>query len=202
VLLRWRVLAAFVCASVLGALAANVTPARAGLLSCSGGTQVFAPWGDYSYYYPVTNGGFELGSTGWTLTGGATIVTGNEPFYRSGSRALSLPDGSSATSPQICIGLTNDFVRMFASDVGGRDRGLRVRITWYGLLSKVLGTVDFATFTPGGPWAPSVRVQSLGGIPPLVPPLGSTSARIQLTPIGSGSNWLVDDLFVDPFFGR
>jgi hypothetical protein len=196
-----KLLAVCVCAAALVTLAAQASPARAGLLSCGGGTQVFAPWGDYSYYFAVPNGGLELGSTGWTLTGGATVVSGNEPFLRSGSRSLSLPDGSSATSPPVCIGLTNDFIRMFASDMGGRDRGLHVRVTWYGLLSNVLGTVDFTTYAPGGPWAPTARSMSLGGLPPLVPRLGSTSARIQLTPIGSGSKWLVDDLFVDPFYG-
>lgn len=182
----------------LGVAAGPASARSSGLLSCAAGTQVFAPWGDSAYYYPATNGGLEDGATGWTLSGGAAVVSGNEPFYASGSHSLSLPSGSSATSPRTCIGTLNDFVRMFGADAGGTDGGLHVRVIWYGLLSNVLGVTDSTTFAPGGGWAPTSRLTSLGGILPLVPLLGSTSARIQLTPIGPGSEWQIDDLFVDP----
>jgi hypothetical protein len=36
----------------------------------------------------------------------------------------------------------------------------------------------------------------------LLPLLGSTSARIELTPIGSGSAWKIDDVYVDPWASR
>ena len=42
-----------------------------------------------------------------------------------------------------------------------------------------------------------------GSVPLLaVPLLGSTSARIQFTPLGSGSAWKVDDVYVDPWLSR
>jgi hypothetical protein len=171
--------------------------------SCPGtSSQVFAPWGDSAYYYPVPNGGLEGGASGWTLSGGASVVAGNQPFLASGSHGLSLPSGSSATSPTVCIGPNSDFVRMFVSDAAGTDSGLRVRIVWYGLLNRVLGTSDFGTFAPGGGWAPSDPVSSGSGFNFILPILGSTSARIQLTPLGGGSRWLVDDLYVDPIGWR
>jgi hypothetical protein len=37
---------------------------------------------------------------------------------------------------------------------------------------------------------------------PIVSLLSSTSARIQITPLGSGSRWQIDDLFIDPCIGR
>jgi hypothetical protein len=196
------VVAVLALALVAAALGGFASPAHAGLLSCGTGTQVFAPWGDYSSYYAAPNGGLEAGSTGWTLTGGASVTAGNEPFYASGFHSLSLPSGSTATSPRTCIGTLNNFVRMFASDAGGTDGGLHVRVIWYGLLSNVLGVTDFTTFAPGGQWAPTTKLTSLGGIVPLVPLLGTTSARIQLTPIGDGSNWQVDDVYVDPLCWR
>jgi hypothetical protein len=199
---RRLVVVLVLAAALLAALAAFAVPARAGLLSCSSGTQVFAPWGDASYYYLAPNGDLEGGSSGWTLSGGATVVSANEPFLGDGSNALSLPSGSTATSPRTCIGPTNDFVRMFAADLGGADSGLRVRVVWYGLLSNVLGVTDVTTFAPAGDWAPSSKIVSIGGLPALVPPLGSSSARIQLTPVGAGSKWLVDDLYVDPYYCR
>lgn len=198
---RSRFALALTAAAIVVAGAAGIAaPAKAGLLSCGSGTQVFAPWKDYSTYYLATNGGLESGSTGWTLSGGASVVSGNEPFYASGSHSLFLPSGSSAMSPRTCIGTLNDFVRMFASDAGGTDYGLHVRVYWYGLLSNLLGVTDSDTFAPGSDWNPTDKLTSLGGIVPLVPLLGSTSARIQLTPIGDGSNWRVDDVYVDPFW--
>jgi hypothetical protein len=88
---------------------------------------------------------------------------------------------------------------MFAADSGGTDSGLRVRVIWYGLLNKVLGLTDYAVFDPGSGWSPTSKLNSGGGLQvPLVPLLGSTSARIEITPLGGGSNWQIDDLYVDP----
>jgi hypothetical protein len=174
-----------------------------GILSAncnSTGTQVFAQWNDFANYFLAPNGGLENGSTGWSLGGGASVVYGNEPFYRSGSHALSLPSGSTATSATTCIGAGDLYVRMFGADQGGTDSGLRVRVVWYGLLNKVLGISDFNTYAPGNAWSPTDKLSSGGGsiAIPLLPIVGSTSARVQLSPIGSGSRWLVDDLYIDP----
>jgi hypothetical protein len=169
--------------------------------SCnSTGSQVFAQWNDFANYFLAPNGGLESGSTGWSLGGGASVVYGNEPFYRSGSHALSLPSGSTATSATTCIGSGDLYVRMFGADQGGTDSGLHVRVVWYGLLNKVLGITDFNTYDPGQAWSPTDKLSSSGGsiAIPLLPILGSTSARVQLTPVGSGSRWLVDDLYIDP----
>jgi hypothetical protein len=45
-------------------------------------------------------------------------------------------------------------------------------------------------------------VSSTGGFNLLLPILGSTSARIELTPLGDGSRWKIDDLYVDPWASR
>jgi hypothetical protein len=168
--------------------------------SCgSTGTQVFAPWDDSASYFLAPNGGLESGTTGWSLKG-ASVVYGNQPFFQSGSHSLSLPSGSTATSPSTCIGSGDVYVRMFGSDQNGTDSGLHVRVVWYGLLNTVLGLTDVNTFAPGGGWSPTSKLDSVGGSisVPILPLLGSTSARIQVTPSGSGSRWLIDDLYIDP----
>jgi hypothetical protein len=66
-------------------------------------------------------------------------------------------------------------------------------------LNTLLGSTDFNTFAPGSGWSPTANVQSTGGFNLLLPLLGSTSARLQLTPIGSVSNWRVDDVYIDPW---
>jgi hypothetical protein len=193
-------------ASVVGATAsgAGAASARKDLLGLGGsncptsGNQTFAPWGDTHPYYTVPNGGLESGSNGWSLRY-ASVVSGNEPFYANGSHSLALPSGSTATSPVVCIGPHDLGIRMFVSDAGGTDSGLHVRVQWYGLLNTLLGVSDYGTFTPGQGWGPSASVDSNGGFNLLLPLVGSTSARIQLTPIGSGSNWRADDVSVDPW---
>ena len=196
--------------AVLAAAAFAVPAANAGLIgnllggNCpSSGTTVFAPWQDFASYYLAPNGSFENGATGWSLSGGANVVSGNEPFLPTGTHSLALPSGSTATSPVVCLGPNQLFVRMFAADSAGTDSGLRVRVVWYGLLNQVLGITDFATLAPGGKWLPSSKINSSGGLQvPLLPILGSTSARVQVTPLGAGSRWLIDDLYIDPWVNR
>jgi hypothetical protein len=202
-----RFVLAMVVAAVAVALSAPAANADliGGLLgnNCpTSGKQVFAPWNDFRSYYLAPNGGLENGSTGWSLSGGASVTSGNQPFFNSGTHSLSLPSGSRALSPATCIGPYALSLRMFGSDVGGSDRGVHVRVLWYGLLNKLLGASDYATFAAGGKWYPTDSVNSSGGFNLLLPLLGSTSARIEITPLGSGSAWKIDDVYVDPWASR
>jgi hypothetical protein len=199
----WRLAALGLLAMALCAPAANADLLGLGGLlggNCpTSGTKVFAPWGDYHLYYLAPNGGLESGSNGWSLSGGASVTGGNQPFLASGGHSLYLPSGSKAISPVTCIGPQQLAIRMFGSDKSGSDSGVRVRVLWYGLANQLLGASDYATFKPGSGWAPTSSVNSGGGINLLLPLLGSTSARVQFTPLGSGSNWKIDDLYVDPW---
>ena len=108
-------------------------------------------------------------------------------------------------SPNVCLGTQQLYIRLFLKDLGGTDQGLRVRVYWYGLLNKLLGATDFAVFPSGDDWMPSDQVRSGGGLLaplPVVALLSSTSARIEITPLGSGSRWQIDDLYVDPRGGN
>jgi hypothetical protein len=198
--------------AILAATAFSVPAANAGLIgnllsgNCpSGGAQVFGPWADAANYILAPNGSFEFGTQGWTLSGGAGVVGGNEPFYPTGSHSLSLPTGSSAMSPTVCLGTKQLYIRMFGKDLGGTDSGLRVRVYWYGLLNQLLGSTDFSVFPSGGDWAPTNQVKSTGGLLaplPIVALVSSSSARIQVTPLGAGSRWQIDDLYIDPCINR
>ena len=199
----------FFVPAALAAAALAAPAANAGLIgdvlggSCpSGGTQVFAPWADAAYYYLAPNGSFELGTYGWSLSG-AGVVPGNEPFYATGTHSLSLPSGSSAVSPSVCLGPSQLYVRAFAEDAGGSDSGLRIRVRWYGLLNQLLGVTDYDVLQPGSAWAPTSKISSAGGLAvPLLPIVGSTTARVEFTPLGAGSRWNVDDLYIDPWVSR
>jgi hypothetical protein len=184
---------------VATAFASTAGTAKAGLFGGCGATApVFAPWGDWSGYYFAPNGGFENGSTGWSLSGGAAVVTqNNEPWYVAGfgSRALQIPTGGKATI-NVCYGLTYPAVRFFAAGQGG-DATIHVRVVSRSLLG-ILSVLDGGTFTASQGWNPSPKLSSLfSAVASLV---GTNSMQLQFT-VESGTAQ-IDDLFVDPLLVR
>jgi hypothetical protein len=196
-------------ASVLAALAVGASSARAGegLLGLSCGDEASHPflrWLDPLPYTLVPDGGFEQGATGWELSRGARVVSGNEPFALSGpgSSSLYLPAGSSATSPPMCVGLLLPIVRFVSTgggfltylqvdaiyqDTGGRERSVP-------LLPPALPT--------GRHWAPTLPMLQLGGALNALTLNGlTTEMQFRFTPRGlfGGGNWRIDDVYVDPW---
>jgi hypothetical protein len=176
-------------------------PAHAGVLTtsatnCDDGvpTQPFAQYGDTAQYKTV--GTFESGTAGWALTGGAKVVAGNETAHVSGagdSHSLSLPAGSTATTPPVCVGLAEPTLRFFAK----RDSGLLSTVvvsvqvqTSLGLWVTLPLGVDL-----GGAWHPSGRMLILANLLPLLPP-DRTAVRFTFAPL-LGS-YQIDDVYVDP----
>jgi hypothetical protein len=183
------------------AVTSGTASAGGGLLSgllgggCGATAPVFLPWGDYAGYYFAPNGGLESGTSGWSLSGGAAVVTqGNEPWYLAGfgSHALSIPAGGSA-STSVCFGLTYPAVRFFAAGAGG-DATIHVRVVSRSLLG-ILSILDGGTFTAGSTWRPSPKLSTLFSA--LGSPLGSKTMTLQFT-VERGTAQ-IDDLFVDPF---
>jgi hypothetical protein len=192
-----------ICAAAAVSLAATAATARADLLpgllggNCGATAPVFAPWGDRAGYYFARNGGFESGSTGWTLSGGAAVVSGDEPWNLSGpgSHSLLVPTGGSAAI-NVCYGLTYPAVRFLVAGRNG-PAVVHVRVIARGLLG-VLAVLDGGTFTAGSTWAPSPKLSTLFSA--LSAPLGSKSLQLQFT-VESGAATF-DDLFVDPFLSK
>src|SRR5581483_1344900 len=117
-----RVAVSALLVGVLWALVLGAGKAQAGLLGCRYGddAKTFARWGDYSDYVPVPGGNFES-NAGWTLTGGARIVDGNEPFHLrspSDNHSLLLPPGSSAMSPPVCLQVLTPTIRFVGQASG------------------------------------------------------------------------------------
>ena len=165
--------------------------------SCSDGTtsHPFASWLDFASYELAPNGGFESGATGWTLTGGAQIVSGNEPYYANGagdSHSLSLAAGASATSGAVCIGgPTRPTMRFFAASGGPFGATLTVQIRARGLGGILLGAFDGGSFSVSPGWRPTPIILALQL------PTGTSNAQIVLT--STGGTVLADDVFIDPW---
>jgi hypothetical protein len=192
---RVRATFALALVGVVAAFAGTAAPASAGLgLACPDPTgKPFAPWSDNANYAFSPNGGFESGTTGWSLSGGAKVAVGNESFYvhSVGDRySLALPAGASATSPAMCISLLSGKMRFVTRGDSGAK--VRVQIIYRGLLSSVLGIFDGGTMSVGKNWSPSPQVGMLGGVLPLL----TASVSFRFTAVGGSVS--LDDVYLDP----
>ena len=198
------VAAAFIATIASTALA---SPASAGLLtqsaeSCNDGalTQPFSRFGDRANYKLVEGGSFEAGATGWDLDGRAAVVSGNESYYVGGSndrRSLSLPRGSRATTPYVCVGLNEPTLRLFARRQSGLLTSLLVEVQ----VQTSLGVTAWLPVLPGdvggSRWHPTVAMPLLVNLLTLSGE-DRTAVRFRFTPLLFGS-WQIDDVYVDPY---
>lgn len=187
--------------AAVAALAAMALPATAAH-ACSYGEaeQVFQPWGDASHYVLAPDGGFESGGSGWSLGGGAKAVEGNESFFlndAADTKSLALPAGSSALSPPICMSIDTPSFRLLARNGGDPASYLKVEAT-YPLLG-LIRTKTLSTVKSGPSWAPTQQMSTVLTLSTVVGTVIPSSIQVRITPVGSGGNWQVDDLYVDPF---
>jgi hypothetical protein len=189
-------------ALVIGLATGAAAPAGAALLNGCPDQEMSRPflrWLDPVSYVLAPNGGFESGSAGWQLTGGATVVSGNESFNLSGpgSHSLYLPSGSTATSPAMCV----DTLDVFARYVG-KNRGL-VALSSLKMDAIVKDSSGHTFVLPAGvntglsSWAPSLPSVALLDVLGLLNG-GRVTVSFRFQPIGLGAKWQIDDLYVDP----
>lgn len=197
-----------VLASLVASLAfgANSASAGEGLLGLSCGddaSQPFLRWLDPLPYTLAPDGGFENGAAGWSLSRGARVVSGNEPFALSGpgSRSLYLPAGSSATSPPMCVGLLLPVVR-FVGSGGGLLTYLQVEALYTDAGGRQRSIPLLPGALPSRNWQPTLPLLQLGGLLNTLTLNGvTTEMSFRFTPKGlfGGGNWRIDDVFVDPW---
>jgi hypothetical protein len=201
---RRVLLAAITAMAMTGAFA---SPASAGILTASAKncgdetlTKPFAQFGDKANYKLVENGTFETGTAGWTLFGGAKVVSGNEPWQVGGAshgKSLKLPVGSSAISPVSCVGLAEPTVRFFAKK--GRSPLLGISTLAVSVYVKTsLGLVvpvPVGVVLGNGQWKPTPPMLIVANLLPLLPG-DRTPVAFQFTPVLG--EWQIDDLYVDP----
>ena len=200
------ILVAILAAVALALGAAAPASANVGSLIGCGDTpsHPFMRFLDPLPYTLVPDGGFEGGAAGWTLSGGARVVSGNEPFALSGpgSRSLSLPAGSSATSPPMCVGLVLPVVR-FVSSGGGLLAHLQVEAVYKDAAGRQQSIVLPPGALPtGSAWAPTLPLLQLGGALNALTLNGlTTQMSFRFTPRGllGGGNWKIDSVYVDPW---
>jgi hypothetical protein len=176
------------------AAASAATTAPAG--TCGTGSPVFARWNDNSSYQLATNGDVEAGGLGWTLSGGAAVVAGGDPFALGGkvsTKALALPAGSSATTASSCIAQGMPTFRLLARNQGSATAKLRVEVV-YGPYRASRVAADIAA---GTAWAPTKQLSLAYGL------VGdATSVQFRFTPLDSAGRWQIDSVYIDPIMRR
>jgi hypothetical protein len=200
--IRAAVATVFTGALALGAFA---PAAHAGLLvrsatNCPVQTpeQPFLRWSDPASYVLVPQGALQS-TSGWTLHN-ARLVRGNESFSVSradASHSLSLPAGSSATTPVQCVGLGYPTLRFFARRTGSALSVLKVDVQIEDNLG-LLKSLPIGVVTSGSAWAPTLPFPIVANLLPLLPG-DRTPVRFRFTPVGLGATWQVDDVYVDPY---
>lgn len=204
--LSFRIFGTLAAAAVL-ALGAAV-PARAdavgSLIGCGDTvSNPFLRWLDPLPYTLAPDGGFEAGGAGWSFSGGARVVSGNSPFNLSGvgSQSLYLPEGSSATSPSMCVGLVLPVVRYIASG-GELLSSLKTEVVYRDALGAQRSVELPVGALPSRSWQPTLPLLQAGGLVNALTLNGlTTDVQFRLTPRGifGGGNWRVDEVYVDPW---
>ena len=202
---------AVIAAAAAIASLALAAPANAGILTASAKdcgdetlSKPFAQFGDQANYKFVKNGGFEGGATGWTLSGKAKVVSGNEPWKVAGAshgKSLVLPAGSNAISPVSCVGLAEPTVRFFAKKNKAPLLGIStLAVSVYVKTSLGLVVpVPVGVVLGNGQWKPTPPMLIIANLLPLLPG-DRTPVAFQFTPLLG--EWQIDDLYVDPFRAR
>jgi hypothetical protein len=205
----YRSVSTFIRTSIacLVSLAVLAPAASAGVLvssatSCDSQTfeQPFVPWADVASYVIAPNGTFENGSSGWTLSGGASVVLGNESYNVHGAgeaRSLALPSGSSATSASMCVGIEHPDLRIFARNTGSSLSTLKVDVLFEDAAGNVQ-SLTIGTLTGSASWQPSVVMPLVVNLLPLLPN-ERTAVAFRFTADSAAGSWRIDDVYVDPY---
>jgi hypothetical protein len=191
----------------LGALAFSAGPARAAVVhsvaprataGCDPVATItpFARWNDANEYKLVDGSSFGTSTSGWTLAGGAHLVSGGEPWGVTGQvsrSALSLPQGAWAQSPFTCVDLADPTWRFFAANATSRST-LQVSVVYTTpLLGQVVTPVG--TQTQAGGWTPSQTMLTADQLQALLKG-GAADVALRFTATSGTSN--IDDVFIDP----
>ena len=193
-------------AALVGAVGAGASTAgtRSSAPSCAvqnATEQPFLPWNDSHDYFLAPGGSMEsdLTAVGWTLSDGAGLVAGNEPYDVTGNtsdgNSLGLPDGSSAQTPPICVTIHDPELRFFALNLGKKDAVLKVTSLFFGNDGK-WHTHNLGDVHSNGDWALTPPLKFHDSIQP--GPDGTGLVSFVFTPEHGHSNWQIDDLYIDP----
>jgi hypothetical protein len=186
---------------VLASATASAGAATVGPTCLPPTTQPFAAFGDTNAYFLLSGGAFEAGMPAWSLAGGAARVAGNNTAGRdpiANTSSLSLPAGSAASSPWVCVNRTAPSIRFFARNTGAAGAQLGV-FALYTLSNGMVKSKLVAQVTGTGVWQPSLAIIYKADTIATSGPMDTTDVAFQFRPLDASGQWRIDDVYVDPF---
>ena len=151
--------------------------------------------------YTLAPGGSFESSAGLTFTGGAKIVSGNEPNLlnsKSDKNSVLIPRGGTVTTGPICVGLDKPTVRFFAKRP---NFALLPLLTVEGVFTTKAGTTASLPLVgvplAGNSWSLQLPFITTGALLELG---DTTMMRFRIRAVTG--DWQVDDLYVDPLAAR
>lgn len=199
---RWTRRAAAMIGLVTVALAAApaATASAATVLPCTTRTTTkpFTGWGDGNGYFTLPGGTFESSPTsaGWTLSGGAAVTTGNEPWkVIAGTNASSLKvlKGAVATAPSFCVQPTEARFRLFYKSPGIASSFLVVHMRTVAGTAVTDSTYWVDGSTAGWALSPALQLPNVGAAGQQV------TATVWFDVQQQAGTWQIDDVEVDPW---
>ncbi len=184
-----------VFAVLLSGLAAGPALAGQNQAPCSPPqlSQPFASAGDTNFYMLApgqTAGNFN--GSGWTLTGGARIVTTRLAAGQTG-QVLDLPSGSQAVSPTLCVRSNFPTARAIVNDLAGND-GVQVSVsnnrTGGGTANAGVLDPSPSGWTVSDPFDTGASTVH-----------GQQHVQFTFTAAGTGSEYQMYNFYVDPRMG-
>jgi hypothetical protein len=193
-------LGALLALSLVSTAAEAATPTKNDPCGYGTPSKVFQSFGDNKNYVLTPNGGFEATDPAWTLANGAVVAEGNNTLALGAAtdhQSLSLPAGSSATSPVTCIASGQPTFRFAARATGGdKHSRLNVEILYTGKRGNKRSAV-VGKLRAGEEWAPTKKLAVRLGRVKTHGKLKTANVKFRFTPVGVGE-WQVDDLYLDP----
>ena len=157
----------------------------------------FSPWGDTSSYWLVPGGSFETSPTTWALSGAAGLIAGGDPFASAmtgklGAWSLSIPTGSSAQSPFMCVEATERTYRFMAHSQGA-EATIRPDLVYETSAGDV--TVVGKKVTLKSSWEPSPTMHT-GAM--LVTAIHGESVHLALRFTALAGSAVINNVYIDP----
>jgi hypothetical protein len=164
-------------------------------------SQVFLPWADLGGYSLAPQGGFSEVS-GWQLDK-TTFATDHDP-WTAGTTSLRIPGNGQATTPAMCVNLSNPTIRLFIKNAAGLNTDLKVDVLYENLQGNVT-TLNLAKLrTSSSGWQPSIPIPIGVNLASVGTASGYAAVAFVFKPEGlaAGQYWAIDSLYVDPFCSR
>ena len=186
--------AALAGAAVALSGAASAQAALSGACNTSPLTKPFTAWGDSNSYELAPGGDFTAGAPGWTLSGGAKLVAGGDPFVASSMpTSLELPAGATAQSPYTCVDVSYPTLRFFARNLGSASK-IQVTVLYNNIVLQIV-QLSAGTVTTTSNWAPSGQLSTAATLGTLTS-LGNAKVSLRFTAIGGPAE--IDHVYIDP----